>query len=154
MNCTIIPRELMFDPSVPGCFRPLTKQEKQKRNLLQEPHVDVFRNDPQEKLFRISCLNDDDGSLALAIDSIRHFFYGDRDKLGNALLSRDSRSDCGIDLYYELSNYLLDNENWCKLLAIEPLHICYAEFVKPLRLFIADKLQEIEDRQNACREYF
>ena len=154
MNCTIIHRELMFDPSVPGCFRPLTKQEKQKRNLPQEPHVDVFRNDPQEKLFRISCLNDDDGSLALAIDSIRHFFYGDRDKLGNALLSRDSRSDCGIDLYYELSNYLLDNENWCKLLSTEPLHICYAEFVKPLRLFIADKLQEIEDRQNACREYF
>ena len=154
MNCTIIPRELMFDPSVPGCFRPLTKQEKQKRNLPQEPPVDVFRNDPQEKLFRISCLNDDDGSLALAIDSIRHFFYGDRDKLGNALLSRDSRSDCGIDLYYELSNYLLDNENWCKLLSTEPLHICYAEFVKPLRLFIADKLQEIEDRQNACREYF
>ena len=154
MNCTIIHRELMFDPSVPGCFRPLTKQEKQKRNLPQEPPVDVFRNDPQEKLFRISCLNDDDGSLALAIDSIRHFFYGDRDKLGNALLSRDSRSDCGIDLYYELSNYLLDNENWCKLLVTEPLHICYAEFVKPLRLFIADKLQEIEDRQNACREYF
>lgn len=154
MNCTIIPRELMFDPSVPGCFRPLTKQEKQKRNLPQEPHVDVFRNDPQEKLFRISCLNDDDGSLALAIDSIRHFFYGDRDKLGNALLSRDSRKDCGIDFYYELSNYLLDNENWCKLLSTEPLHICYAEFVKPLRLFIADKLQEIEDRQNACREYF
>ena len=154
MNCTIIHRELMFDPSVPGCFRPLTKQEKQKRNLPQEPPVDVFRNDPQEKLFRISCLNDDDGSLALAIDSIRHFFYGDRDKLGNALLSRDSRSDCGIDLYYELSNYLLDNENWCKLLATEPLHICYAEFVKPLRLFIADKLLEIEDRQNACREYF
>ena len=154
MNCTIIPRELMFDPSVPGCFRPLTKQEKQKRNLPQEPPVDVFRNDPQEKLFRISCLNDDDGSLTLAIDSIRHFFYGDRDKLGNALLSRDSRSDCGIDLYYELSNYLLDNENWCKLLSTEPLHICYAEFVKPLRLFIADKLQEIEDRQNACREYF
>ena len=30
MNCTIIPRELMFDPSVPGCFRPLTKLEKQK----------------------------------------------------------------------------------------------------------------------------
>ena len=154
MNCTIIHRELMFDTSVPGCFRPLTKQEKQKRNLPQEPHVDVFRNDPQEKLFRISCLNDDDGSLALAIDSIRHFFYGDRDKLGNALLSRDSRKDCGIDLYYELSNYLLDNENWCKLLSTEPLHICYAEFVKPLRLFIADKLQEIEDRQNACREYF
>ena len=154
MNCTIIHRELMFDPSVPGCFRPLTKQEKQKRNLPQEPPFDVFRNDPQEKLFRISCLNDDDGSLTLAIDSIRHFFYGDRDKLGNALLSRDSRSDCGIDLYYELSNYLLDNENWCKLLATEPLHICYAEFVKPLRLFIADKLQEIEDRQNACREYF
>ena len=154
MNCTIIHRELMFDPSVPGCFRPLTKQEKQKRNLPQEPPVDVFRNDPQEKLFRISCLNDDDGSLTLAIDSIRHFFYGDRDKLGNALLSRDSRSDCGIDLYYELSNYLLDNENWCKLLATEPLHICYAEFVKPLRLFIKNKLQEIEDRQNACREYF
>ena len=85
MNCTIIPRELMFDPSVPGCFRPLTKQEKQKRNLPQEPPVDIFRNDPQEKLFRISRLNDDDGSLALAIDSIRHFFYGDRDKLGNAL---------------------------------------------------------------------
>ena len=154
MNCTIIHRELMFDPSVSGCFRPLTKQEKQKRNLPQEPPVDVFRNDPQEKLFRISGLNDDDGSLSLAIDSIRHFFYGDRDKLGNALLSRDSRSDCGIDLYYELSNYLLDNENWCKLLSTEPLHICYAEFVKPLRLFIADKLQEIEDRQNACREYF
>ena len=154
MNCTIIHRELMFDPSVPGCFRPLTKQEKQKRNLPQEPPVDVFRNDPQEKLFRISCLNDDDGSLALAIDSIRHFFYGDRDKLGNALLSRDSRSDCDIDLYYELSNYLLDNENWCKLLATEPLHICYAEFVKPLQLFITNKLQEIEDRQNACREYF
>ena len=154
MNCTIIHRELMFDPSVPGCFRPLTKQEKQKRNLPQEPPVDVFRNDPQEKLFRISCLNDDDGSLALAIDSIRHFFYGDRDKLGNALLSRDSRSDCGIDLYYELSNYLLDNENWCKLLSTEPLHICYAEFVKPLQLFITNKLQEIEDRQNACCEYF
>ena len=154
MNCTIIHRELMFDPSVSGCFRPLTKQEKQKRNLPQEPPVDVFRNDPQEKLFRISGLNDDDGSLSLAIASIRHFFYGDRDKLGNALLSRDSRSDCGIDLYYELSNYLLDNENWCKLLSTEPLHICYAEFVKPLRLFIADKLQEIEDRQNACREYF
>ena len=154
MNCTIIHRELMFDPSVPGCFRPLTKQEKQKRNLPQEQSFDVFRNDPQEKLFRISCLNDDDGSLALAIDSIRHFFYGDRDKLGNALLARDSRKDCGIDLYYELSNYLLDNENWCKLLATEPLHICYAEFVKPLRLFIADKLQEIEDRQNACRECF
>ena len=154
MNCTIIPRELMFDPSVPGCFRPLTKPEKQKRNLPQEPPVDIFRNDPQEKLFRISRLNDDDGSLALAIDSIRHFFYGDRDKLGNALLSRDSRKDCGIDLYYELSNYLLDNENWCKLLSTEPLHICYAEFVKPLRLFITNKLQEIEDRQNACREYF
>ena len=144
----------MFDPSVPGCFRALNKQEKQKRNLPREPPVDVFRNDPQEKLFRISRLNDDDGSLTLAIDSIRHFFYGDRDKLGNALLSRDSRKDYGIDLYYELSNYLLDNENWCKLLAIEPLHICYAKFVKPLRLFIANKLQEIEDRQNACCEYF
>ena len=41
-------RELMFDPTVPGCFRPLTRQEIQKQRLPKLKPVDVFRNDPRE----------------------------------------------------------------------------------------------------------
>ena len=144
---SVIPRELMFDPKVPGCFRPLTKQERQAVRLPKPEVVDVFRNDPQEKLWRMSGLKDENGSLALALDSIRHFFYGDRDKLTNTLLSRDSRRDCGIDLYFEMSNYLLEHEAWCRLLETEPLHVCFDEFVRPLRDFISELFTEIENRR-------
>lgn len=99
MRRSVIPRELMFDPKVSGCFRPLTKQERQAERLPKPEPVDVFRNDPQEKLWRMSELKDEDGSLALALDSIRHFFYGDRDKLNNVLLNRDSRHDCYISAW-------------------------------------------------------
>lgn len=137
----------MFDPKVPGCFRPLTRQEIQVQRLPKPEPVDVYRNAPQEKLWKIGWLKDEDGSLALALDSIRHFFYNDRDKLSNALLSYDSRHDCGIDLYYEMSNYLLEQEAWCRLLETEPLHVCYDEFVRPLRDFIAELFQKIETRK-------
>ena len=115
MRCRLITRQLMFDPTVPGCFRPMTRQEIQAERLPKPEPVDVFREDPKEKLFRMGMLEDEDGVLALALDAIRHFFYGDRDKLGNLLLSRDSRFDCGIDVYYELSNYLLNEEMWANL---------------------------------------
>ena len=104
----------MFDPSVPGCFRPLTRQEIQAERLPKPDPVDVFRDNPTEKLRRMRLLKDEDGTLALALDAIWHFFYGDRDKQGNLLLSRDCRYDCGVDLYYELSSYLLDEERWAK----------------------------------------
>ena len=147
MRRSVIPREPMFDPKVPGCFRPLTKQERRADRLPNPEPVDVFRNDPQEKFWRMSELKDEDGSLALALDSIRHFFYGDRNKLNNVLLNRDSRHDCGIDLYYEMSNYLLKREAWCRLLETEPLHVCFDEFVRPLRDFISELFTEIENRR-------
>ncbi len=147
MRRSVIPRELMFDPKVPGCFRPLTKQERQAERLPKPEPVNVFHNDPQEKLWRMSELKDEDGSLGLALDSIRHFFYGDRDKLNNTLLGRDSRHDCGIDLYYEMSNYLFEREAWCRLLETEPLHVCFDEFVRPLRDFISELFTEIENRK-------
>lgn len=46
-------RELMFDPTVPGCFRPLTRQEIQKQRLPKPEPVDVFRNDPRENSGRL-----------------------------------------------------------------------------------------------------
>lgn len=140
-------RELMFDPTVPGCFRPLTRQEIQKQRLPKPEPVDVFRNDPREKLWLMNGLPDPDGCLAYALDSIRHFFYGDRDKLSNILLRHDSRHDCGIDLYYEMSNYLLEREAWCRLLETEQLHVCFDEFVRPLREYIAELFQQIEIRR-------
>ncbi|MBQ6596683.1 MAG: hypothetical protein IJH79_03935 [Lentisphaeria bacterium] len=147
MCCRIIPHELMFDPSVPGCFRPLTRQEIQAERLPKPDPVDVFRNNPTEKLRRMRQLKDEDGTLALALDAIWHFFYGDRDKQGNLLLSRDCQFDCGVDLYYELSSYLLDEERWARLMDTEPLHVCYEEFVKPLKEFIAKLLEDIERRK-------
>jgi len=147
MRCRLIPRQLMFDPTIPGCFRPMTRQEIQAERLPKPEPVDVFREDPKEKLFRMGMLEDEDGALALALDAIRHFFYGDRDKLGNLLLSRDSRFDCGIDVYYELSNYLLNEEMWANLLRTEPLHICYQEFVRPLKEFISKLFETIECRK-------
>lgn len=57
--------QLMFDPTVPGCFRPLTRQEIQKQHLPKPEPVDVFRNDPQEKLWKIAGLQDADGYLGL-----------------------------------------------------------------------------------------
>ena len=140
-------RELMFDPTVPGCFRPLTRQEIQKQRLPKPEPVDVFRNDPREKLWLMNGLPDPDGCLAYALDSIRHFFYGDRDKLSNILLRHDSRHDCGIDLYYEISNYLLEREAWCRLLETEQLHVCFDEFVRPFRNYIAELFQQIEIRR-------
>ncbi len=147
MRRSVIPRELMFDPKVPGCFRPPTRQEQQAARLPKPAPVDVSRNDPQEKLWRMSEMKDEDGSLALALDSIRHFFYNDHDKSDNLLLSRDSRQDCGIDFYYELSGWLLENEACKQLLETEPLHVCFDEFVRPLRDFIATLLQQIENRR-------
>lgn len=143
----LIPRQLMFDPEVPGCFRPMTRQEIQTERLPKPGPVDVFWGDPEEKLHRIGLLKDDDGALTLALDAVRHFFYGDREKLTNEFLSRDTRYDCGIDLYYELSRYLLDEERWVRLLGTEPLHVCYTEFVKPLKEFVADLLQTIENKR-------
>lgn len=140
-------RELMFDPTVPGYFRPLTRQEIQKQRLPKPEPVDVFRNDPWEKLWLMNGLPDPDGCLAYALDSIRHFFYGDRDKLSNILLRHDSRHDCGIDLYYEMSNYLLEREAWCRLLETEQLHVCFDEFVRPFRDYIAKLFQQIEIRR-------
>ena len=140
-------RQLMFDLAVPGCFRPLTRQEIQKQRLPKPEPVDVFRNNPLEKLWKMGSLPDPDGCLAYALDNIRHFFYGDRDKLNNILLCRDSRDDCGIDLYYEMSSYLLDCEAWCRLLETEPLHICFDEFVRPLRDHIAELFQQIENKK-------
>lgn len=137
-------RELMFDPNAPGYFRPLTRQEIQKQHLPKPEPVDVFRNDPKEKLCRLSSLPDPDGCLAYALDSIWHFFYGHRDKLNNVLLSHDSRRDCGVDLYYEMSCYLLEREAWFRLLETEPLHICYEEFVRPLKDHLAELFQRIE----------
>lgn len=67
-------RQLMFDPTVPGCFRPLTRQEIQKQRLPKPEPVDVFRNDPLEKLWKIAGLQDADGYLGLALDAIRYFF--------------------------------------------------------------------------------
>ena len=46
-------RELMFDPTVPGCFRPLTRQEIQKQRLPKPEPVDVFRNDPGKNSGRL-----------------------------------------------------------------------------------------------------
>lgn len=149
MKTQVFYRQLMFDPKVPGCFRPLTRQEIQAKRLLEPEPVDVFRGDPKEKLWRIRSLKDEDGCLVFALDSILHFFYGDRDKLSNTLFNHDCRYDCGIDLYYEMSNYLLECESWCRLLETEPLHVCYDEFVRPLREFIAELFLKIESRKEA-----
>lgn len=51
------------------------------------------------------------------------------------------------DLYYEMSNYLLEREAWCRLLEIEQLHVCFDEFVRPLREYIAELFQQIEIRR-------
>ena len=147
MRRSVIHHEFMFDPKVAGGFRPLSRREIQEQRLSKAEVVDVFRNDPQEKLWRMSGLKDEDGSLVFALDSIRHFFYGDWDKLGNMLLNHDSRRDCGIDLYFEMSNYLLEREAWCRLLETEPLHVCYEEFVRPCRDFVSDLFQQIENRR-------
>ncbi len=152
MKRTTWHRELMFDPKIPG-FRPLTRQEIQAGKLPKPEPVDPFRGDPKEKLWRMGRLKDEDGSLRFVIDSIFHFFYGDRDKLSNRLLSHDSRRDCGIDLYYEMSNALLEREAWCRLLDTEPLHVCFDEFVRPLRDFAADLFQQIETKREERSGY-
>ena len=132
-------QEVMFDANVPGCFRSLTKREKQ--HIPKPPtEVDVFMDKPDTKLWYISMLDDDEyGSLELAIDSIRHFFYGDRDKYSNKLLSYDDRG-ASFELYYEMSCYLLDNEQWITHLRTCPMHECYTEFVRPLRQYIKQLL--------------
>lgn len=66
-------RQLMFDPTVPGCFRPLTRQEIQKQRLPKPEPVDVFRDNAEEKLWKIAGLQDADGYLGLALDAIRYF---------------------------------------------------------------------------------
>lgn len=134
-------QEVVFDANVPGCFRALTKREKQ--HIPKPPtEVDVFMDKPEMKLWYISMLDDDEyGSLELAIDSIRYFFYGDRDKYSNKLLSYDDRG-ASFELYYEMSCYLLDNEQWCRLMKHTPLHECYSEFVRPLRNYIISLIQK------------
>ena len=134
-------QEVMFDASVPGCFRALTKREKQR--IPKPPmKVDVFMDKPEKKLWYISMLDDDEyGSLELAIDSIRHLFYGDRDKYSNKLLSYDDRGN-SFELYYEMSCYLLDNEQWITHLRTCPMHECYEEFVRPLRQYIISLIQK------------
>jgi len=61
----------MFDPKVPGCFRPLPRREIQAQRLPKPEPMDVFRNDPKEKLWRIAGLPDSKGHLNLALDAIR-----------------------------------------------------------------------------------
>lgn len=135
-------QELMFDPNVPGCFRELTKQEKQKKQQVQI-EVDVYYDSVDAKLFVMSMLDDDEyNSLQLAIDSIRHFFYGDNDKYSNSFVSFDDRQYNGLDLSYYVGGYLLDNEQWCRLLRHTPLHECYSEFVRPLRQYIKQLLEK------------
>lgn len=46
-------RQLMFDPTVPGCFRPLTRQEIQKQRLPKPEPVDVFRDNAEENSGRL-----------------------------------------------------------------------------------------------------
>ena len=137
-------QELMFDPAVPGCFRPLTKQErnKQRHYKPKDDRVDSLYGHPDSKLFLMSMLDDDEyDSLNLALDSIRHFFYGNRDKYENYLLKYDGK----LELYYYCSCYLLDNECWAKLMYTEPLHTCYTDFVYPFREYIKKLIMKEEN---------
>nr|DAQ18955.1 MAG TPA: hypothetical protein [Herelleviridae sp.] len=146
-------RQLMFDLAVPGCFRPLTRQEIQKARLPKPEPVDVFRNDPQEKLWKIAGLQDADRYLGLALDAIRYFFFGNKDDdntfiEGNLYRYRyvDTFED-GHHIHYEVGKWLFERESWSGLLETEPLHICFDEFVRPLRDHIAELFQQIENKK-------
>lgn len=146
-------RQIMFDPTVPGCFRPLTRQEIQKQRLPKSEPVDVFRNDPREKLWKIAGLQDADGYLGLALDAIRYFFFGNKDDdntfiEGNLYRYRyvDTFED-GHHIHYEVGKWLFERESWSGLLGTEPLHICFDEFVRPLRDYIAELFQQIENKK-------
>ena len=72
--------ELMFDPTVPGFFRPLTRQEKQMSRLEKPKPVDAFSGDAKEKLRRFNSLPGADKYLELAIEAVWYHFYGDKDE--------------------------------------------------------------------------
>lgn len=153
MHRRIIYRQLMFDPKVPGCFRPLTRQEIQVQRLPKPEPVDVYRNAPQEKLWKIGWLKDEDGSLALAFYAIHYFFYSSKDDDNRFLANNlyryrhvDTFED-GHHIHYEVGNWLFEQQAWIRLLETEPLHVCYDEFVRPLRDFIAELFQKIETRK-------
>lgn len=153
MRRSVIPRELMFDPKVPGCFRPLTKQERQAERLPKPEPVDVFRDNPQEKLWKIADLTDTNGCLRLTLDAIRYFFFGNKDDdnmfiEGHLYRHRYVKTfDDGHHIHYEVGNWLFEREAWCRLLETEPLHVCFDEFVRPLRDFISELFIEIENRR-------
>lgn len=153
MKKQVFHKQLMFDPTVPGCFRPLTRQEIQQQRLSKPEPVDVFRDDPKEKLWKIAGLPDADGCLKLALDAIRYFFFGNKDDdnmfiEGHLYRHRyvDTYND-GHHIHYEVGNWLFEREAWCRLLETEPLHICFDEFVRPLRDYIAELFQQIENRK-------
>lgn len=148
---TVMPRELMFDPTVPGWFRPLTRQEIQERRLPKPEPIDVFRNKAEEKLWRIAELQDADGYLRLALDAVRHFFFCDKadDNMfskGNLYRCRYVDTfDAGHYIHNEVEGWLCERESWCRLLETEPLHSCFDELIRPLRDFISTLFQKIDE---------
>lgn len=155
MTKTVFYHELMFDPNVPGCFRPLTRQEIQEQRLPKPEPVDVFRCNPEEKLWKIADLPDPDSNLSLAIQAILYYFFGNKDD-DNAFVKSNlyrlryvDTFDDGHNIDYEVGKWLLEREAWCRLLDTEPLHVCFDEFVRPLRDFIAELFNEIENRKQA-----
>lgn len=127
-------------------FNPFTLQyEWQYQHTPNSLPVDVFQNNPQRKLWLINSLQDNNGALKLAINEILHYYYGSGEDNEN-LIPHNIPRHCGIDIQYEISNYLLENEVWCKLLNTEPLHICYQEFVNPLRNLISNLFSKIENQ--------
>lgn len=127
-------------------FNPFTLQyEWRYQHTPNSLPVDVFQNNPQKKLWLINSLQDNNGALKLAINEILHYYYGSGEDNEN-LIPHNIPRHCGIDIQYEISNYLLENEVWCKLLNTEPLHICYQEFVNPLRNLISNLFSKIENQ--------
>lgn len=145
--------ELMFDPNVPGYFRPLTRQEIQEQRLPKPEPVDAFRDKPKQKLRQISTLPDQDGYLKLAIDAVWYFFFGDKDD-DNMFVEGElyrhryvDTFDDGHNIHYEVGKWLFESECWCRFLETEPLHVCYNEFIRPLRNFITELFNEIETKK-------
>lgn len=146
---TVQYRQLVFDPDVPHYFRVYTRQEIQAQRLPKPRPLDVF-NDADEKLRKIAGLPDPDRYLRPALDAIQYFFYCDKDDRNAFVknnLHRYRYVDTNKDGYYihdAVSEWLYEREAWCRLLHMEPLHVCFDEFVRPLREYIAEFFQQIE----------
>ncbi|MBR4663914.1 MAG: hypothetical protein IKO93_08570 [Lentisphaeria bacterium] len=146
--------ELMFDPTVPGFFRPLTRQEKQMSRLEKPKPVDAFSGDAKEKLRRFNSLPGADKYLELAIEAVWYHFYGDKDEFNPfgpkyGLYGRRYVYTHKADHLISdgVNDWLWDNRDWASLMKTEPLHVCYAEFIRPLRNRIKELFEQYEPEE-------